>query len=124
MKRWIALLLLMLLLLCGCSRTQNATLVLTCYDHNIVQELTPEESREVSRILGSLWLGDPFGVPACGFGPDVAIKLGGSTYMIAKDQCASVRKGTVCYTISDQDMEYIHSLFEKYSGQPWDGGYN
>ena len=55
--------------------------------------------------------------------PDVAIRVGGKTYMIAKDSCSGVQKGKLYYYISDRDMDYIHSLFEKYSGQPW-GGYN
>ena len=118
MKKLFALLLLLSLLLCGCAQEQQATLVLTCYDNNIVQELTTEEAQEVSKIFNSLWLGDP-GVPACGFGDDVAIKVGNSTYRIAKDQCSRVQKGIFTYTISDEDMDYIHSLFEKYSGKEW-----
>lgn len=123
MKKLFALLLVLSLLLCGCSsaEAETATLVLTCYDNDVVQELTQEEAEEVSRIFNAMWLGDP-GVPACGFGDDVAIKVGNTTYRIAKDDCSSIQKGALTYTISDEDMDYIHGLFEKYTDTEW--GYN
>lgn len=125
MKRWLVFFLALSLLLCGCSKAEKkATLVLTCYDHNIVQELTPEETEEVIRIFNSKWISDIGGVPACGFGDDVAIKIGNTTWKIAKDACARTQVGVFTYNISDEDMDYIHALFEKYSGEPWDGGYN
>ena len=49
MKKLFVLLLALGLLLClsGCAQAPKATLILTCYDYNIVQELTPEESAVV-----------------------------------------------------------------------------
>lgn len=124
MKKLFVLLLVLSLLLCGCSSGKKATLILTCYDNNVVQELTTEEAEEVSRIFNSKWISDIGGVPACGFGDDVAIKVGSTTYRIAKDQCSRIQAGLFTYNISDEDMDYIHSLFEKYSGDQWGGGYN
>lgn len=123
MKKLITLLLVFALLFCGCAKSEKkATLILTCYEHNVVQELTQEETEAVVEIFNSKRLSDIGGVPACGFGEDVAIKVGNTTYMIAKDDCSRIKNGMFTYNISDEDIQYIHELFESYSGSDW--GYN
>ena len=103
--------------LCGCSSTGDATLTFTCYEYDIVETLTQEEAQEVARIFDNKKLSiDFFGTPSCGFSKEVSIRVGGRTYWIAQDSCEKVQCGLFFYTIPEEDMAYIHALFEKYGG--------
>lgn len=58
----------LVLALCGCSDADNATLTFTCYEYDIEETLTQEETREVVRIFDNKKLSvDFFGTPSCGF---------------------------------------------------------
>ena len=120
MKKLLIVFLALSLLLCGCkSSGKKVTLILTCFDYNIVQELTEEEAAEVIRIFNSKKLQPLFTIPSCGFSKNVAIRVGLTTYQIASDHCESLCVGLLYYSISEEDMAYIHGLFEKYSGAQW-----
>jgi hypothetical protein len=125
-RLWIILLVLaMLLALNFCSKTrvaadQNVTLLFIYEDKNITATLTDEEAAKVIEILnGNTY--DPtilFGSPSCGFWDTVALKVGDRTFSIASDGCNCIRDlGNLMYfDIPEEDMAYIHSLFEKYGG--------
>jgi hypothetical protein len=125
-RLWIILLVLaMLLALNFCSKTrvaadQNVTLLFIYEDKNITATLTDEEAAKVIEILnGNTY--DPtilFGSPSCGFWDNVALKVGERTFSIAGDGCNCIRDlGNLMYfDIPEEDMAYIHSLFEKYGG--------
>ncbi len=113
----IGILFVLMLALCSCSTAGGATLTYTCYEYDIEESLTQEETREVTRIFENKKLSvDFFGTPACGFSKEVSIRVGGNTYCIARDTCEMVRCGLFYYTIPEEDMAYIHALFEKYGG--------
>ena len=123
MKRIICLLAVLacLMMLCGCRETkikENAAVTLHFYD--IVQELTAEESEKVIEILNGNTYKDVFtsGVPACGFSEEVSFEINGKFYCIAMDTCSRVRGfGSLRYfSVSEDGMDYIHALFEKYGG--------
>ena len=109
---------------CGCSETkvnQNADVTLTFVygDANISVSLPEEEGDKVIAILdGNDYDSLASGVPSCGFNKDISLKVGNRVYAIACDTCSTVQDmGNLKYfNISQEDMEYIHSLFEKYGG--------
>jgi hypothetical protein len=125
-RLWIILLVLaMLLALNFCSKTrvaadQNVTLLFIYEDKNITATLTDEEAAKVIEILnGNTY--DPtilFGSPSCGFWDNVALKVGERTFSIARDTCNCIRdlENLMYFDIPEEDMAYIHSLFEKYGG--------
>ena len=113
-----------LILLCSCSKTsvsadQDVTLTYITSDKNIQVQLTDEEAKKVISILdGNLY--DPTGgVPSCGFSKDRSLKVGSRTYAIAGDACNYIQDCTALkyFTISDDEMTYIHDLFLKYNGE-------
>lgn len=121
MKRLICLLLVLssLLALSGCRETkisEDAAVTLHFYD--IVQELTAEESAKVIEILD----GNPYeplsGIPACGFSKEVSFEINGRFYAVAMDTCNNMQDlGTLrFFDISEEGIDYIHALFEKYGG--------
>jgi len=119
------LILVIILSLCFFSKTRvNAneivTLIFVYEEENINVTLTNDESAKVVDILdGNTY--DPtilIGYPSCGFHENVALKVGNHRFAIASDTCNCVLDlGTHLYfDIPQEDMEYIHSLFEKYGG--------
>ncbi len=127
MKRLLILMLLLscLLALSGCRETKikedaNVTLHFCCYDNNIVQELTAEESAKVIEILNGNTYDNIYisGVPSCGFSKEVSFEIGGRFYAVAMDTCNNMQDcGTLrFFDISEEGMDYIHTLFEKYGG--------
>ena len=126
MKQFFAVLMILVLLIsiCGCSKTRvsnnaDVTLAFVYGDDNIHVTLEDDEAEKVVNILnGNNY--DPFSfvVPSCGFDKNISLKVGGRTFAIAFDTCNTVQDlGNLRYfDISKEDMEYIHSLFEKYGG--------
>ena len=123
--RVVLLILVIIFSLYACSKTrvaadQNVTLLFIYEDKNITATLTDEEAAKVIEILnGNTY--DPtilFGSPSCGFWDTVALKVGERTFSIASDGCNCIRDpGNLMYfDIPEEDMAYIHSLFEKYGG--------
>ena len=123
--RIILLILVIVFSLYACSKTrvaadQDVTLLFIYEDKNITATLTDEEAAKVIEILnGNTY--DPLfliGYPSCGFWNTVALKVGDRTFSIASDTCNCIRDlGNLMYfDIPEEDMAYIHSLFEKYGG--------
>ncbi len=127
MKRIFAVVLVfaMVLSLCGCGRTslnKNAEVTLTFIylDEDIKVTLQEEEAKRVKDILDRNFYDPPFsGVPSCGFDKDISLKVGSRVFAIACDTCNYVQDlGNLRYfSISEDNMEYIHALFEKYGGR-------
>ena len=112
-----------LMVLVGCRETRISedaavTLHFCCYENDIVQELTAEESAKVIEILD----GNPYeplsGIPACGFSKEVSFEINGRFYAVAMDTCNNMQDlGTLrFFDISEEGIDYIHALFEKYGG--------
>jgi len=109
---------------CGCTETkvnQNANVTLTFVygDVNVSVSLPEEECEKVIAILnGNKY--DPLasGVPACGFDKNISLTVGNRVYAIARDTCGTVQDlGNLKYfSISQEDVEYIHTLFQKHGG--------
>lgn len=123
--RVILLILVIIFSLYACFKTrvaadQDVTLLFIYEDKNITATLTDEEAAKVIEILnGNTY--DPFfliGYPSCGFWNTVALKVGDRTFSIASDTCNCIRDlGNMMYfDIPEEDMAYIHALFEKYGG--------
>lgn len=120
----IALVLLILPIVCGCSKTSvssnaKAELTFIFAEQNINVTLSDEEAEKVIRILdGNIY--NPFsdGIPSCGFDQNISLKVGSRIYAIACDTCNIIQDcGNLKYfSVSQEDMAYIHSLFEKYGG--------
>ncbi len=127
MKRLFAVLLILVILfsLYACFKTrvnanQDVTLLFIYEDKNITATLTDEEAAKVIEILnGNTY--DPLfliGYPSCGFWNTVALKVGDRTFSIASDTCNCIRdlSNMMYFDIPEEDMAYIHALFEKYGG--------
>lgn len=121
MKRLICFFLMIscLMSLAGCRETKiSEDATVTLHFNDIVQELTAEESAKVIEILN----GNPYdplsGVPACGFSKEVSFEIGGRFYAVAMDTCNNMQDlGTLrFFDISEEGIDYIHALFEKYGG--------
>jgi hypothetical protein len=107
-----------------CSKTHvssdaKVTLIFAVHGEDIRVVLTDDEAAKVIDIIDGKRY-DPIasGVPACGFGKDVAFKVGLRTFAIAQDKCSCMQDlGNLrFFNISDEDIQYIHALFEKYGG--------
>lgn len=126
MKRFLSILTVLFLLIsiCGCSQTSvskdsDVTLTYIYGDKDIHVTLEDDEAEKVIEILdGNEY--DPIssGMPSCGFDRNVSLKVGGRTFAIACDTCNCIQDlGRLRYfTIPQEDIQYIHSLFEKYGG--------
>ena len=126
MKRFLSILTVLFLLIsiCGCSQTSvrkdsDVTLTYIYGDKDIHVTLEDDEAEKVIEILdGNEY--DPIssGIPSCGFDGNVSLKVGGRTFAIACDTCNCIQDlGRLRYfTIPQEDIQYIHSLFEKYGG--------
>ena len=104
----------------GCSKTsvsEDADVTLTFKDIRITLE--DSEAKKVVDILnGNSYDPVSSGVPSCGFDKNVSLEIGGCVFAIARDTCNSIQdlSNLRYFSISQEDMEYIHSLFEKYGG--------
>lgn len=113
----------LLVLAAGCSTVGSlpegsVTLTFRYGETNITLELPREEAARVREILERREA-EPFsGIPSCGFTPDISLTVGGSVFCLACDTCNILREGIAgafC-TISQEDMEYLHTLFGQYGG--------
>ena len=126
MKRFFAVLMILVMLvsICGCSKTsvnKNADVILTfAYGgDNIRVTLEDDEAEKVIDILNEKNYDPIFsGVPSCGFDKNISLKVENRVFAIACDTCNCIQDlGNLRYfDIPKEDMEYIHSLFEKYGG--------
>ena len=136
MKRLFAMLMLFVfvLSLCGCASSSSiGTMVMLLPvhlhfnygDQSVNMILPPEEAEAVKEILDGKSY-DPIGsIPSCGFDIDISLQVGFQYYGIALDQCNCVSDYSSLryFSIPKEDMEYIHSLFEKYCGFEEYGGF-
>lgn len=107
-----------------CSKTKvrrsaPVTLDFVYEEKNIHVTLTDEEAAKVIEILnGNTY--DPIllGYPSCGFSKDVALKVGNRRFSIASDTCNCIFDASRFhyFDIPEEEMDYIHSLIEKYGG--------
>ena len=84
------------------------------YGADVSAVLTAEESKNIKDILKNA---KPSGNLSCGFNFNVSIKIGTRVYLIAQDGCASYQYFLRYYDISNEDIDYIHDIFDKYGGK-------
>lgn len=78
--------------------------------------LTNEEKETIFEIFGGSSKRLTLGGSSCGFDENIAIQFGTYRFLIANDTCGTAMVGTRAIVIDDEDIEYIHKLFEKYGG--------
>ena len=108
----------------GCSKTNvsaNAEVTLTFINEskNVSTTLSEEEAEKVIAILDGKGYDSPAsGIPACGFDKNISLQVDDHIYAIACDTCNYIQDlGNLRYfSVSQEDMDYIHSLFEKHGG--------
>lgn len=126
MKRFAAFVILIAIIfsICGCSKTKvstNADVTLKFYflENEIEAVLSEDEATKVIAILdGKTYSPLSSGVPSCGFDKNISLTVGNHTYAIARDTCNCIQDlGNLrFFDIPQEDMAYIHRLFEKYGG--------
>ena len=128
MRRYFCVLLAMCaafaLLLWGCSKTRlssgsDVTLHFQVYEENISVKLTEEEAQKVIEILdGNSYRSFLDGIPSCGFCEEVSLQIGNRKFAIAMDTCNCVQdlSSLRYFTVSQEGIDYLHLLFEKYGG--------
>ena len=127
MKRFFAvfIILVVLISICGCAKTninKNADVTLNFIygDKDIRVTLEDDEAEKVIAILnGNNYAPIASGIPSCGFDKNISLKVGGRVFAIACDTCNCIQDlGNLrFFDIPKEDMEYIHSLFEKHGGK-------
>ncbi len=126
MKRYFAIFIILALMLsiCGCGKTNvntsgDVTLTFVYGEKDISVTLEDTEAEKVIDILnGNKYSPISSGVPSCGFDKNISLKVGDRVFAIACDTCNCIQDlGNLRYfDIPQEDMDYIHSLFEKYGG--------
>ena len=128
MKRFVCIMVFLsaafLLLLWGCSETRlssgsDVTLNFRVYGENISVKLTEDEAQRVIEILDGNAYDSIFdGIPSCGFGEEVSLQIGNRKFAIAMDTCNCVQdlNSLRYFTVSQEGIDYLHLLFEKYGG--------
>ena len=126
MKKLSAVLLIFIVMLsfCSCSKTNvdtsaDVTLVYVYADKNINLKLSDDEASKVIDILNEKdYDSITSGVPSCGFNANVSLKIGDNSFAIACDTCNYVQdlSNMKYFAIPQEDMKYIHTLFEEYGG--------
>lgn len=118
------LVLTVMLFACGCAQThvsKNADVVLSFVheEKNIKVTLEEEEAQKVIAIFDEKEY-DPFTwtVPSCGYSPDISLTVGYRVFGLASDTCNGILdySGLRYFSIPEEDLQYLHSLFEKYGG--------
>ena len=126
MNRFVAVLMFFVVIvsISGCSKTSvnknsDVTLTFIYGEENVSVTLEDDEGKKVVDILnGNHYTPITAGVPSCGFDKNISLKVGNRVFAIACDTCNYIQDlGNLKYfDISQEDMEYIHTLFEKYGG--------
>ncbi|MBQ2445561.1 MAG: hypothetical protein II272_03880 [Oscillospiraceae bacterium] len=126
MKRLLVIFVILFLMVavCGCSKTSvredaDVTLTFICGDKDISVTLEDSEAEKVVDILnGNDYAPVSSGLRSCGFDKNVSLKVGGHVFAIACDMCNNIQDlGNLRYfSVTQEDMEYIRSLFEKHGG--------
>ena len=85
------------------------------YDEQDIQVVLPDdEANRVKDILdGNLY--DLFpGTPACGFMKCYCFKIGDNYFAMPLDSCNTINDSKRYFDVSQEEMDYLHSLFQKY----------
>lgn len=93
---------------------KDAEVTLIFDDIDVV--LTNEEKETIFEIFDGSSKRLTLGGSSCGFDENIAIQFGTYRFLIANDTCGTAMVGTRAIVIDDEDIEYIHELFEKYGG--------
>ena len=96
------------------DRRDSVELILIYDEQNIQITLPDDEAHQIRRIMdGNLY---DSGTPACGFTENCSLKIGGTFYAVATDSCNTIMDCTAerYFTVTQEEMDYIHSLFQKY----------
>lgn len=120
----ISLLISVILIVCGCSETSvssdaDVTLTFVYGEDSIKTTLTDDEAANVIEILdGKEYSPTSSGTPACGFDENISLTVGDRTFAIACDTCNCIQDlgNHRFFYVSEEDITYIHSLFEKHGG--------
>ena len=121
MKKVSVLMIIALLLsLCSCMTTYSVfsdDLATLDYDDGVTEihvTLTQEETAFLRSVIDDADFG--LGGASCGFSEEISFTVDGTTYQVAQDTCPIIRKGFLDATVSERDIDEIHSLFEDYGG--------
>ena len=124
MKRFIYIALVIIILLViyyilpisNVKRNDKVELILIYDEQNIQVVLPDDEANKVKDILdGNLY--DLFpGTPACGFMKCYGFKIGDNYFAMPLDSCNTINdsKTQRYFDVSQEEMEYLRSLFQKY----------
>ena len=126
MKRLLSVFCIIVLMIfaCGCEKTSvntsaDVTLRFVYGDEDIRVTLEDDEAKRVIDILDENdYYPAGTGILSCGFDKNISLKVGGRTFAIACDTCNCILDlgNLKCFDIPQEDIDYIHSLFEKYGG--------
>lgn len=121
MKRFFCLLLCLCLLcpLWGCSTVRlgdcdSGTVRFHAGEKNIDATLSAADLQTVLGIFEGKSMSK--GMPSCGFTPDVAICLNGTSYCIANDTCPYifVQESLRYFKLSEEENQTLRTLMERY----------
>jgi hypothetical protein len=118
------ILLCLVLSLCGCTKTSvkaNAKVTLNYIygEKNIIVTLPDDEAQKVIKILDGNSYDPVFsGTPSCGFNKNISLTVDKRVYAIACDTCPAIQDlhNMRYFSVSQEEIDYIHRLFEKYGG--------
>ena len=122
MKRFIYIALVIIILLViyyilpisNVKRNDKVELILI-YDEQDIQVVLPDdEANRVKDILdGNLY--DLFpGTPACGFMKCYGFRISDNYFAMPLDSCNTINDSKRYFDVSQEEMDYLHSLFQKY----------
>lgn len=87
------------------------------YDEQDIQVVLPDdEASKIRDIMdGKIYYLFP-GMPACGFLKCYGFSIGDTFYAVAIDSCGTIMNcsSDQYFDVSGEEINYIHSLFEKY----------
>lgn len=130
MKKTIALMLALIIViyLAGCSRVRiiGEPEGKVIYNHDTIgvsfsDDLTEEELETVIGILNGKERNSTlvYGAPSCGFTPEIAFVIGGTTYMMACDTCGTLMiYGSFDYIdVSEKEQDALEAIFTSRGGK-------
>lgn len=124
MKKTVILIALLAFLLAGCRTVSlSGSSGQITYHHgdiSVSEELTAEELALVTQILDGKALRSEkiYGMPGCGFVPEISITVDDTVYMMALDTCGVLMiEGSGDYVqISDEERAELEQLFNDRGG--------
>ena len=125
MKRflYIALVIIILILVIYCIlpksnvNSNDKVELILIYDEQDIQVILPEDEADKIRVILDNNMYDLFpGTPACGFMNCYGFKIGDNYFAMPIDSCNTIKdtKTQRYFDISQKEMDYILSLFQKY----------